>query len=72
MKRIDAYQTDDGLTFECADDARRHEAKVGLYALLDEHGVCNGGAWNAEMVADTIIENIDEFVRALHAVQEEI
>jgi hypothetical protein len=55
MKRVTAYESEDGLVYTSRAEAQSADARVALHRTLNVNGVCSGGEWDADMVAGFLV-----------------
>ncbi len=56
MKRVTAYQSEDGQIHTSRDACRRADARSVIRSIIDDECIGSGGNWSGAMVADSLIE----------------
>ncbi len=65
VEPITMYETEDGQHFAVESDARRHEVKCLIYKWCEESGICQGGGWEPDMVAASLIADAEKLATLL-------
>lgn len=57
MKKVTAYQADDGQLYKTRLGAEMTDARHALGVWLDGKGICRGGDWTLEMVQTAMLDD---------------
>ena len=68
MRRVQAYQTTTGKTFDTYEEAFEDELTQKLIDWADSRGICSGGNWSTAMIVECIREDRKELIKIFQSV----